>query len=131
MTMTLRDTTPVNGADAARSQDQLWLTAVLRPAGLLAGPAIARFADELTTLARSANLVVVNLVAASVPDPEDLALALREPGEMLTGPDKCLLLVGASDELLAALDRCGGDIASIEAASQTETPRFAEAITAG
>ena len=126
MTMTLDATTaPVNSPDAtAKGQDQLWLTAVLRPAGLLAGAAIVRFADELTTLARSANLVVVNLVAASVPDPEDLALAMCEPGALLSGPDKCLLLVGASDELLAALDRCGGEIASIEAPSDIDRPEL-------
>lgn len=109
-------TTPSEAANVPTDtpEDQLWLTAMLRPAGVLAGTAIDRLADELTAVAHGANLVVVNLVAASVPDPDALAAALRLPGELLSGPDKCLLLVGASEDLLQALDRCGGEIAAIE-----------------
>ncbi|HEX6870443.1 MAG TPA: hypothetical protein VF163_05040, partial [Micromonosporaceae bacterium] len=77
------------------------------------GRAIDRFVDDLTTLAQRANIVVVNLVAATVPRPAALAQALREPGALLSGPDKALLLVGADDRLLAELRRVGGDIATV------------------
>ncbi len=94
---------------------EMWLTAVLRPAGELAGAGMDRFVDGLTALSGSANLVVVDLAAASIPDPDAFAEALRLPGGLLSGPDRCLLLVGADQRLLAALDRCGGQIATLDA----------------
>ena len=100
-------------AEFTLSPDGLWLTAMLRPAGELAGRAIDRFVDDIVTLAQRANIVVVNLVAASVPKPAALARALRRPGTMLSGPDRALLLVGADDDLLAELRRQGGDIATV------------------
>jgi hypothetical protein len=96
-------------------EPELWLTAVLRPAGRLVGAAMDRFVSSLTALASSASLVVVDLVAASIPEPDVFAEALRLPGGLLSGPDRCLLLVGADRELLAALDRCGGQIATLDA----------------
>ncbi|GAA1816696.1 hypothetical protein GCM10009682_42010 [Luedemannella flava] len=96
------------------NNDDLWLTAVLRPAGVLSASAVERLAEEMTSVARTANIVVVNLVAAQVTDVEALAAALKGPGSLLSAPDKCLLLVGADEELLAALDRAGGEIAAIE-----------------
>ena len=75
--------------------------------------AIDRFVDDVVALAQRANIVVVNLVAATVPAPEVLARALRRPGTMLSGPDKALLLVGADDRLLGALRRIGGEIATM------------------
>jgi hypothetical protein len=94
-------------------QDGIWLTAMLRPAGELAGRAVERFVDEITALAQKANIVVVNLVAASVPSPAALARALRGPSAMLSGPDKALLLVGADDHLLREFEALGGDIDAI------------------
>jgi hypothetical protein len=99
---------------AAEGSDQ-WLTATLRPAGVLAGEAIDRFIDSLTVLAENANLVVVDFGAATVPAPDTLAEALRRPGELLSAPDRCLLLAGADPALLRALDRCGGQIATVDA----------------
>lgn len=94
--------------------DQMWLTTLLRPAGLLAGAAMSRFVEELTRLAEYTNIVVVNLVAAVVPDPAAFAEALREPGELLSGSDRCLLLVGAKPDLLTELRQHGGEIAVVE-----------------
>jgi hypothetical protein len=91
-----------------------WLTAVLRPAGTLAGAAMDRFVDSLTALAGGASLVVVDLTAASIPEPDAFAEALRLPGGLLSEPDRCLLLVGADQALLSALDRCGGQIATLD-----------------
>lgn len=89
-------------------------TAIVRPSGVLSGGAIRRFADQLTELAQRANLVVVNLVAATVPRPAALALALRRPGAMLSGPGRCLLLVGADEALLRELRGIGGEIATVQ-----------------
>jgi hypothetical protein len=102
-------------ADVTLSRDGIWLTAMLRPAGELAGRAIEKFVDDVVDLAQKANIVVVNLVAATVPSPVALARALRRPGLMLSGPDKALLLVGADEPLLRALRRIGGDIAVVPA----------------
>jgi hypothetical protein len=93
----------------------LWLTAVLRPAGKLTGAAMDRLVDSLTALAGNASLVVVDLAAASIPEPEAFAQALRLPGRLLSGPDRCLLLVGADKALLAALDSSGAQIATLDA----------------
>ena len=100
-------------AEVTLSGDGVWLTAMLRPAGELAGRTIDRFIDDLVSLAQRANIVVVSLVAATVPKPAALARALRRPGAMLSGPDQALLLVGADEELLAELRLQGGDIATV------------------
>ncbi|HET6211427.1 MAG TPA: hypothetical protein VFE14_01000 [Micromonosporaceae bacterium] len=98
---------------AATGNGDVWLTAVLRPAGVLAGGAIDRFVDNLMAIADRANLVIVNLVAATVPKPAALARALRRPGRALSGPDRCLLLVGADEALLRELRLVGGEIATV------------------
>ncbi len=100
-------------AEFTMSKDGFWLTAMLRPVGELAGRAIEKLADDLTALAERANIVIVNLVAASVPAPAALARALRRPGAMLTGPDRCLLLVGADPALLRELRLAGGDVDAV------------------
>jgi hypothetical protein len=100
-------------AEITLSPDGIWLTAMLRPAGELAGRAIDRFIDDIMALAQRANIVVVNLVAATVPKPAVLARALRRPGTVLSAPDRALLLVGADAELLSELRRQGGDIATM------------------
>lgn len=102
-------------AEVTMSRDGVWLTAMLRPAGELAGRAIERFVDDLVALAQRANIVVVNLVGATVPTPAALAHALRRPGTMLSAPDKALLLVGADAQLLRELKRIGGDVAAMPA----------------
>ena len=66
--------------DVTLSKDGVWLTAMLRPVGELAGRAVEKFIEDLIALAQRANIVVVNLVAASVPSPETFADALRAPG---------------------------------------------------
>lgn len=103
----------MSATEVTLSRDGFWLTAVLRPVGELAGRAVERFVEDLVALAERANIVVVNLVAASVPAPAAFAQALRRPGVMLSGPDRCLLLVGADAALLRELRRCGGEIATV------------------
>lgn len=103
-------------AEVTISRNGVWLTATVRPAGDLAGRTIERLVDEVVALARRANIVVLNLVAARVPRPAALATALRRPGAMLSGPDKALLLVGADPRLLDELRRAGGDVSAVVAA---------------
>lgn len=98
---------------ALKTDEELRLTAVLRPTGVLAGGAIDRLVEDLMALARRTNIVVVNLVAAVVPSPELLARALRRPGRALSTPDRCLLLVGADADLLRELRRIGGQVAPV------------------
>jgi hypothetical protein len=105
----------------------LWMTAVLRPAGVLAGSAIDRFVDHLMAMADRANLVIVNLVAATVPKPAALARALREPGVAMSAPDRCLLLVGADDDLLRELELVGGEIATVRPPARAALPAGEEA----
>jgi hypothetical protein len=104
--------------DRTESARDFWLTAELRPVGELGTAEVARLAQDLTALADRANIVVLNLVAATVTDPDEFAEALRGPGAKLSGPDRCLLLVGADAALLGALRRRGGDIATLAGASQ-------------
>jgi pimeloyl-ACP methyl ester carboxylesterase len=100
----------MSAAEITVSQHGMWRSAVLRPVGELAGRALERLIDDVTAIAQRANIVVVNLVGASIPTPAALARALRRPGALLSGPDKALLLVGADDTLLQELRRHGGDI---------------------
>ena len=100
-------------AEVTLSRDGVWLSAMLRPVGELAGRGIERLVDDLTAIAERANIVIVNLVAASIPTPATLARALRRPGQLLSGPDKALLIVGADDTLLQELRRHGGDVATV------------------
>jgi hypothetical protein len=99
-----------------------WLTAVLRPAGVLTGAAVDRLVDNLMALADRANLVVLNLVAATIPKPAAFAAALRRPGAALSAPDRCLLLVGADDDLLHELRRAGGEIATLRPPADEAVP---------
>lgn len=87
--------------------------AVLRPVGVLSGGALDRLAEHLTALAERVNIVVLNLVAATIPKPAAFAEAMRRPGAALSAPDRCLLLVGADDDLLRELRRAGGEIATV------------------
>ncbi len=105
-------------ADLTLTRDGLWLTAMLRPVGELAGRAIEHFIDDLVDLASRANIVVVNLVAATVPSPLALAPAPGRPGAMLSAPDKALLLVGADGQLVSELRKIGGVVAAVPAGPQ-------------
>jgi hypothetical protein len=93
-------TTTIDSGEA-----QGWLTSVLRPAGTLDTAAAWRLTRALTTLAPSSDMIVVDLTATRVPVPGQLAAALRAPARQLTGAGRCLLLVGAAPDLVAALHR--------------------------
>jgi hypothetical protein len=78
------------------------LTSIVRPA---AAWTRRRPAGPLTTLVTSSDMVVVDLTATRVSAPGRLAVALRAPAQQLTGPDRCLLLVGAGPDLATELQR--------------------------
>ena len=82
-----------------------WLTAILRPAGALDGPAAYRLCESLGHLAACSDMVIVNLTATSVSCPRDLARRLLAPARRFDQTGRCLLVIGASAELAAELER--------------------------
>lgn len=84
--------------------EHTWLTATLRPAGLLDADATERLGASITALSSTCDLVVLDLSATAVADCELLARQLRGPAARLAGTGGCLMLRGAGDELMSALE---------------------------
>jgi hypothetical protein len=82
-----------------------WLTTVVRPAGPLDHAALARLSAALGVLEPSSDMVVVDLTAADVRDPGDLARHLLAPARRFDEAGRCLLLVGASPRVEHELRR--------------------------
>jgi hypothetical protein len=82
-----------------------WLTAILRPAGALDGPAAYRLCESLGHLAACSDMVVVNLTATAVSCPRTLARRLLAPARRFDQAGRCLLVIGAPAELTAELER--------------------------
>ena len=82
-----------------------WLTAILRPAGSLDRAALRGLTESLGHLAASSNMIIVDLSAAVVRRPGAFARDLLVPARTFERAGQCLLLLGASPELTAALDR--------------------------
>jgi anti-anti-sigma regulatory factor len=82
-----------------------WLTTVVRPAGSLDHAALARLSAALGVLEPSSDMVVVDLTAADVRDPGDLARHLLAPARRFDQAGRCLLLVGASPRVERELRR--------------------------
>jgi len=94
------------GAAASEAADQgRWLTAILRPAGTLDRAALRGLSESLGHLASSSNMIIVDLTAAVVCKPGAFARDLLAPARLFERAGQCLLLLGASPELTAALDR--------------------------
>jgi hypothetical protein len=97
---------PTVGAVASEAADQgRWLTAILRPAGSLDRAAQRGLCESLGHLAGSSNMVIVDLTAAVVGKAGAFARDLLAPARAFERAGQCLLLLGASPELTAALDR--------------------------
>jgi hypothetical protein len=97
---------PTVGAVASEAADQgRWLTAILRPAGSMDRAALRGLCQSLGHLASSSNMIIVDLTAAVVGKPGAFARDLLAPARLFEQAGKCLLLLGASPELTAALDR--------------------------
>jgi hypothetical protein len=94
------------GAAASEAADQgRWLTAILRPAGSMDRAALRGLSESLGHLASSSNMIIVDLTAAVVCKPGAFARDLLAPARLFERAGQCLLLLGASPELTAALDR--------------------------
>ncbi len=97
---------PTVGALASGAADQgRWLTAILRPAGSMDRAALRGLSESLGHLASSSNMIIVDLTAAVVCKPGAFARDLLAPARLFERAGQCLLLLGASPELTAALDR--------------------------
>jgi hypothetical protein len=67
--------------------------------------ALRRLSESLGHLATSSNMIIVDLTAAVVCKPGAFARDLLAPARLFERAGQCLLLLGASPELTAALDR--------------------------
>lgn len=109
---------PAVGAAASEAADQgRWLTAILRPAGSMDRAALRGLCESLGHLAASSNMIIVDLTAAVVAKPGAFARDLIAPARAFERAGQCLLLLGASPELTAALDRYEVPVVSLAADS--------------
>jgi hypothetical protein len=109
---------PAVGALAAEAADQgRWLTAILRPAGSMDRAALRGLSESLGHLASSSNMIIVDLTAAVVCKPGAFARDLLAPARLFEQAGRCLLLLGASPELTAALDRYAVPVVTLAADS--------------
>jgi hypothetical protein len=110
--------TPGLGAAASEAADQgRWLTAILRPAGSMDRAALRGLSESLGHLASSSNMIIVDLTAAVVCKPGAFARDLLAPARLFERAGQCLLLLGASPELTAALDRYAVPVVTLAADS--------------
>ena len=109
---------PTVGALASGAADQgRWLTAILRPAGSMDRAALRGLSESLGHLASSSNMIIVDLTAAVVCKPGAFARDLLAPARLFERAGQCLLLLGASPELTAALDRYQVPVVTVAADS--------------
>jgi hypothetical protein len=109
---------PIVGTLSSEAEDQgRWLTAILRPAGSLDQAALRGLSDSLGHLATSSNMVIIDLTAAVVGKPGAFARDLLAPARLFEHAGQCLLLLGASPELTAALDRYQVPVVTVAADS--------------
>ena len=109
---------PAVGALASGAADQgRWLTAILRPAGTMDRAAVRGLSESLGHLASSSNMIIVDLTAAVVVKPGAFARDLLAPARAFERAGRCLLLLGASPELTAALDRYAVPVVTLAADS--------------
>ena len=109
---------PAAGAAASEAVDQgRWLTAILRPAGSMDRAALRGLCESLGHLASSSNMIIVDLTAAVVCKPGAFARDLLAPARLFERAGQCLLLLGASPELTAALDRYAVPVVTLAADS--------------
>ena len=109
---------PAVGAVASEAADQgRWLTAILRPAGSMDRAALRGLSESLGHLASSSNMIIIDLTAAVVCKPGAFARDLLAPARLFERAGQCLLLLGASPELTAALDRYAVPVVTLAADS--------------
>jgi hypothetical protein len=79
--------------------------------------ALRGLSESLGHLASSSNLIILDLTAAVVGKPGAFARDLLAPARLFERAGQCLLVVGASPELTAALDRYAVPVATLAADS--------------
>ena len=99
-----------------------WLTAVLRPAGTLDGASVAAFCRLLGDLSATADMVVVDLDATSIPDLATFVETLWPAAARLAGPGKCPLLANAPIALEIAVSVAGVPAATLAADTALACP---------
>jgi hypothetical protein len=102
-------------ATVAAPEQGGWLTTILRPAGALDHAALGRLSEALGHLAASSDMVIVDLTAADVSSPRTLARNLLAPALKFDRAGRCLLVLGASPELTAELDRTAVPVITLAA----------------
>ena len=105
----------VGAAASAAAEQGRWLTAILRPAGTLDRAALRGLSESLAQLATSSNMIIVDLTAAVVSNPRAFARDLLAPARTFEQAGQCLLLLGASPEMTAALDRYAVPVVTLAA----------------
>jgi hypothetical protein len=100
-------------AERAVPETRRWLTTVLRPAGLLDQAGLDRVALVLSILAVCADMVVIDLTAATVISPHDLAQTLAAPAAELDQAGRCLLVRGIPLQVRAELDRAAVPVVAL------------------
>jgi len=96
---------PTQAASHPEAEASSWLTTVLRVAGTLDQSALDQLRPVLRLLALSCDIVILDLSAATVASPPAVARGLLPPAAELDRAGRCLLLRGASPELVAELSR--------------------------
>jgi hypothetical protein len=102
-------------AGLAATEQSGWLTTILRPAGALDQAALGRLSEALDHLATSSDMVIIDLTATDVSSPRALARNLRTPARRFERAGRCLLVLGASPELIAELNHTLVPVATIAA----------------
>ena len=90
---------------------------ILRPAGSMDRAALRGLSESLGHLASSSNMIIIDLTAAVVCKPGAFARDLLAPARLFERAGQCLLLLGASPELTAALDRYQVPVVTVAADS--------------
>lgn len=97
-------------------QADSWLTATLRPAGIIDRDDADRLRDVLGALAASASLVVVDLEAADLRSPAAAAV-IDDAAHGLERRGGCLLCIRADDESRRVLASAGGHAVVLDGAA--------------
>jgi hypothetical protein len=79
--------------------------------------ALRGLSESLGHLTSSSNMIIVDLTAAVVCNPGAFARDLLAPARAFERAGQCLLLLGASPELSAALDRYAVPVVTLAADS--------------
>ena len=114
-----------DAADRVVPETRRWLTAVLRPAGLLDRPGLDRVGLALAILATCSDMVVIDLTAATVTSSRDLAQILVAPAVELDQAGRCLLLRGVPARVRAELDSAAVPAITLADDARLYPPRVA------